>query len=91
LLLLVGAGPAEPNHTPVRAALPKSDPLHLLIEVKGMERYKKILLENEPRQLWKQIHWSTVDEVQKLAKENRKPILIAMMTGAGGKAKAPFT
>lgn len=91
LLLLVGAGPSEPSQTPARTSLPKTDPLYRLIEVPGMERYKKILLENEPKQLWKQIHWSTVDEVRKQAKENRRPILIAMMTGSGGQAKAPFT
>jgi hypothetical protein len=76
---------------PARKTLPKTDPLAKLVEVPGMEFYKKVLLEEEPKQLWKQIHWVTVEDVRALAKENRKPILITMFTGSGGQAKAAFT
>jgi hypothetical protein len=74
-----------------RKALPKTDPLHKLVEIPGMEFYKKVLIEEEPKQLWKQIHWVSIDDVRALARENRKPILLAIFTGHGGQAKAGFT
>jgi hypothetical protein len=33
----------------------------------------------------------SIDDVRALARENRKPILLAIFTGHGGQAKAGFT
>jgi hypothetical protein len=80
MTLLLGAKP-----------LPVNDPLAKLVNVPGMERWKQLLTEVEPKQLWKQIHWVSVEEALKQAKESRKPILVAIKTGAGGRPKAPST
>lgn len=91
LVVVLSTAPAAAPAAAPRKSLPKSDPLYKLVEIPGMEFYKKVLIEEEPKQLWKQIHWVSIDEVQALAKENRKPILLAIFTGHGGEAKAGFT
>ena len=85
VLLLVGASPSP------RQSLPPTDPAAALVELPGMERYKKLLTENEPKGLWKKIHWLTLDQTQLQARENRKPILLTIKTGSMGKANSPFT
>jgi hypothetical protein len=85
LLAILGAEPSAMRR------LPKNDPLANVLDGPGMERYKKIILENEHKQLWKQIHWVPVEEAERVAKENRKPVLLIVKTGSGGKAKAAFT
>jgi hypothetical protein len=85
LALVLSAAP------PPRKSLPASDPLASLVAGPGMEFYRHILVDEEPKQLWKQIHWLQLDEVQAKAHENRKPILFVTETGSDGKANAPFT
>ena len=74
-----------------RKSLPKSDPLATLVEVPGMEFYKRLLVEKEPKQLWKKINWITMEEARTQARENRKPILVVMNVRSEGNANSPFT
>ena len=84
LALVLSTAPAA------RKSLPNNDPLAQLVELKGMEFYKHLLVDQEPKQLWKKIHWLTWEEVRPAAKENRKPILIVMNVRSDGKS-SPFT
>jgi hypothetical protein len=74
-----------------RKSLPPNDPLAKLVELKGMEFYKRLLVEEEPKQLWKNIHWISMDEARVQAKENRKPILVVMNVRSDGRPNSAFT
>lgn len=90
VVLLLGGQPAAPAPKATRGISP-DDPLAQLLELKGNERWKKLLTEMEPKGLWKQIRWSTLDEAKQEGAETGKPMLVTIKTGSKGEAHAPFT
>jgi hypothetical protein len=87
LLLLVSLAQSTPA-----TSLPSDaeDPLRPIYE-QGSEPWQVALREKEPLQLWRQIHWLPLSEALAKAQKEGKPLLLSIMSGALGKAHAPFT
>lgn len=86
VLLVMGAQPAKAPR-----GISPSDPLAELLELKGNERWKKLLTEMEPKELWKQIHWTSIHDAERAGAETRRPMLVTIKTGSKGEANAPYT